>query len=167
MDWLSELPTPLMIGTIVIVEAGIIALVLFILQKIGVNVTGGLPKTAWLQGVKNAFFTMLLMGAIIGGIAIIPIFGFGQSIKNGFIISFGIIWAAIYVWFLFTWISREKNRDECYFMLFLSQIDGYSSCSALFLYSQVSVISWISFGKTQNILGLFQSLLAFLLEHIS
>ncbi|MEK6753265.1 MAG: DUF5673 domain-containing protein [Chloroflexota bacterium] len=112
MDWLIELPTPLMIGTIVIVEVGIIALVLFALQKFGVNISGGLPKTAWLQGLKNAFFTMLIMGAVIGGIAIIPIFGFGQSIKNGFIISFGAIWAAIYVWLIFTWISRGKKSGR-------------------------------------------------------
>jgi len=112
MNWLFELPRPLMIGIIIVVEVGIIALVLFVLQKLGINITGRLPKSAWLQGLKNAFFTMLIMGAVIGGIAIIPIFGYGQSLKNGFIISFGVIWAAIYVWLIFTWISHGKKSGR-------------------------------------------------------
>src|SRR5512143_1546351 len=110
MDWLIDLPTPLFVGIIITVEFGIIALVLFVLQKFGVKVFGGMPKAAWLQGLKNAFFTLAIMAIVVGGIALIPILIFRQSVRIGFSISLGILWIAIYVFFLFAWFSyRQKT----------------------------------------------------------
>ena len=112
MDWLFELPSMLRTAIIIAVDVGIVTLVLFVLPKIGVKVIGGLSIAAWFQGLKNFFFTFLVIGAFAGSIAIIPIFGFEQSIKNGFEISFAIIWIVLCVWFIFAWYSRGQRAGS-------------------------------------------------------
>jgi hypothetical protein len=112
MDWLFELPT-LLIGAIIIaVDFGVVMLVLFVLQKIGIKAIGGFTITAMFQGLKNAFFTFIAIDVVVGGIAIIPIYGFGQSVKEGFMITFAIIWVAIFIWFIFAWLSREQRSGK-------------------------------------------------------
>ncbi|MBK9211351.1 MAG: hypothetical protein IPL71_24910 [Anaerolineales bacterium] len=111
MNWLFDLPTSLRFGIIIAIDVGVVALIFFVLDKLGINIIG-LPKTVRQQAFKNAFFTLLIMVAVIGAIAILPFFGFGQSIKNGFIISLGVIWVAIYLWLIFTWVFREKKSGR-------------------------------------------------------
>lgn len=107
MDWLFDLPSPLRYLIILPAEFGIIALVMFGLKKVGVNI-----REAWLQGVKNAFFTSLVILAVVGLISVIPILGFGESTRNSLAISFGIIWSGIFLWFFFNLFSLRQKAGQ-------------------------------------------------------
>ncbi len=107
MNWLFELPSPFRYLFVLPVEFGIIALVAFALKKIGVNV-----KTAWLQGIKNAFFTSLVMCVVGGAIAIIPLFGFGASTYDSLNISYGIMFGAIFCWAYFKLFSNKQKAGQ-------------------------------------------------------
>ena len=71
-----------------------------------------LPKAAWQQGFKNAFFTLLIILFVTGVIALIAILGFRQSVGNGFLIAFAVIWVMVYFFFVFAWFKNRRQAGQ-------------------------------------------------------
>lgn len=139
MDWLLELPLPLVVGIIIAVEIGFFALVIFILKKLGINVLGGFSRTVMLQGLKNALFTFLIIGMLVAGMAIVPVMVFGRSIWEGLVYSFGIIWIVAIFGFLFTFATHKQKAGPL-----LVDIAPFPNRWVLILSSVVVVIGGFS-----------------------
>jgi hypothetical protein len=95
----------LLLVTIAIVGL-FIGLGVYIGRKLGGK---NVSKAAREQGSKNLLFTMVLVFAMAGIIMLIAIWGFGQSIRNAFSISFTIIIIASFIYFIFFWLANRRR----------------------------------------------------------
>ena len=107
MDWLLDLPSPIRYLLILPIEFGVVALIAITLKKFGVNI-----RTAWVQGIKNAFFTSLFFCLIIGIISIISVLGFNTSASNGLSTSYSIILVVVLFWFYFNLFSVKFKAGQ-------------------------------------------------------
>jgi hypothetical protein len=112
MDVFLDLPTWLLVIMAITTEIALIVLVFWVLKKLGVKVFDRFPKSTWIQGFKNAFFTLVILVTIVGGIALIPIVVFNQSFKGGFTISFWVIGAGILCWFHINWFLYRHRAGH-------------------------------------------------------
>ncbi len=86
---------------------GAAALTAFILKKLGAD-----AGATWERGLKRALFMTLIIGAMTGGIALIQIFGFGQSLEVGLSLSFWLIWITVLFWTYFTLFSSRLAAGQ-------------------------------------------------------
>ena len=90
---------------ILIIVGALILLGIFLGVKFG---SKGIPSSAMQQGYKNALITLVIMAAIFGLLWSVIFFGFKQSSGSSLVFSGVIIWVAIYVWVIISWL-RNRN----------------------------------------------------------
>jgi hypothetical protein len=98
---------------LLLVTIAIVGLLIGLGVYMGLKLGGkNMPKATREQGSKNFFFTIVIVLALAGIIALIAIWGFGQSVRNGFAISFAILIIASFIYFLYFWRMNRRWAGE-------------------------------------------------------